>query len=142
MLGALFVFSWAILGSSPLTNVSASVKTPPMTYLATQLDLHWSRYLVQFVWPFGIRMHPEVTVRGLTSWQSWMGLLLVAGSLTLAWSGRTRTPLVNAAVPQRFIQSPMLPERPDVEEGRDHLCLGAVRQAPHRVLAALRQSLA
>lgn len=93
VLGGLLAFERLAFPGVLLGNVHSSVRTAPWDYLATQLDLHWSRYLWQFLWPYGIRMHPEVTLGSLSSWRAWVGLVLVGGSLTWACQRRARSPL-------------------------------------------------
>ncbi|NLI47699.1 MAG: tetratricopeptide repeat protein [Acidobacteria bacterium] len=94
-------FAWTRFGLqfSDWSQAMAGPSGAAATYALTQLRLHLLHYLPNFLWPFAIRLAPEVS--RATGWMDgavWAGLVLVIGSVTLAFAWRRRAPAAAAVV--------------------------------------------
>ena len=75
------------------------VDHPPLAYPLTQLELHLTHYLRNFLWPFLMRVLPQLeVVDSPLRPPVILGFLLVLSSLVTAWRWRHRAPPVAFAV--------------------------------------------
>ena len=97
-IAAFFVWTEAILGFSDLDSVTSST-VAPVIYFLTQMKLHFSYYLRNFVWPFYMRPQPLIEQSaGFGDLWAIGALALVCGVLALAWRARRRAPLASWSV--------------------------------------------
>lgn len=94
-------FAWTRFGLqfSDWSQAMAGPSGAATTYALTQLRLHLLHYLPNFVWPFTIRLAPDVgRATGWADVAAWAGLVLVVGSIAMALTWRRRAPAIAAAV--------------------------------------------
>lgn len=80
---------------------SATAQGPesPLVYGLTQLRVHLTHYLANWIWPWKLGAAPAVNVAySLTSLSVWSGLLLIVASLAAAFAWRRRQPLLTFSI--------------------------------------------
>lgn len=86
-----FFYTEVVLGFSDLAAVRGT--TSALEYSLTQANLHFSRYFVQFLWPFTMRAAPRIEPSGFQDIGTWIGIVFIVGTLIVAWRSRRRTPI-------------------------------------------------
>ncbi len=130
-------FAWTelVLDFSDVGQLAVA-RSSVLEYPLTQLKLHLTHYLRNFVWPFTMRPLPLVEpVRGLADPLSWLGAAVVAGSLLAVWAFRLRMAALSFSILAYWIllapTSSVLPFRMLAADYRQYpslpfLCLIAV----------------
>jgi hypothetical protein len=80
------------------------VERAPFDVPRTQAKLHVLHYGRNFVWPFRIRLLPDVEL--VTTWSApgmWLGVVVIVAALVLAWRWRASRPLVSLAIVAYFV---------------------------------------
>ncbi len=99
---ALLVAAYVGYGAFVLGFVESATAQGPessLVYGLTQLRVHLTHYLANWVWPWKLGAAPAVDVaHSLTSLSVWSGLLLIVASLVAAFVWRRRQPLLTFSI--------------------------------------------
>lgn len=94
VVGTILAIPRLVLGHDDfIVVVSRAYPDGPIGYLATQLWIHTSRYLPNFILVDRIQQAPLITTLGPESPRAWLGALVVVASLAWAWAHRSRHPV-------------------------------------------------